>query len=370
LNFVFPPKGRRDGEVALTPCPSISAKAGKPLLHRAPYFTYPLLRYTYLHQDSAIYYARQYAQPGFLVNFLKEGAGLYENIGQKDKALEALKASFVLKDSLNTARRTRIINELEQKYEKAKNENTIFQLKNQRRLLGLGLALLAGFCGLLYLVYRQKVLRQKQVILETEQRLNRSRMNPHFFFNALASLQSFALNESDSIVLAENLSMFSHIMRETLENTYREYNSVQQEIQFLDEYLKLQQLRFPDKFTYNIHSTIENSASVLIPSMIVQPFIENSIEHGFSDLVYAGHLEVTFDHKDNNTMIHISDNGRGLNNQHPKAKPYISRASQIIKDRIYLLNMKLKSNAAFKLENRTENKGVIVSITLPKIYEN
>jgi hypothetical protein len=227
-------------------------------------------RLTELHQDSAIYYARLYLQPGLLVNYLRNGAEIYKNVGQKDKAFDALKASFALKDSLSTVKRTRIINELEQKYEKEKNENTILQLKHQKRLLGLGLALLAVLCGLLYLTYRQKILKQKQVILETEQRLNRARMNPHFFFNALASLQSFALNESDSMVLAENLSMFSHIMRETLENTYREYNSVQQEIDFLNEYLQLQQLRFPGKFTYNISNTLKNSAYVLIPSMIVQ----------------------------------------------------------------------------------------------------
>jgi sensor histidine kinase YesM len=132
---------------------------------------------------------------------------------------------------------------------------------------------------------RQQSLKSKHKILETEQRLNRARMNPHFFFNALSSLQSFALQENDGKALASNLSKFSHIMRETLESTYKEYVTIEQEKVFLLEYLGLQQIRFPSKFTYeiNIDENIEPDEQI-IPSMILQPFIENSIEHGFLGL--------------------------------------------------------------------------------------
>ncbi len=323
-----------------------------------------------IHQDSAIYYARKYSQQSFLANILKEGSAVYESIGEQSKALVALKEFALLKEKLVTEQRTTIINDLEKKYQKEKQENTIMQLKNQKSLLWLGLLLLSLASLAVFYWYRQRDLKQKQVIMETEQRLNRARMNPHFFFNALASLQSFAINETDSILLAENLSKFSHIMRETLENTYREYVTIDQEESFLREYVELQQLRYPEKFDFELAlDSALDTENLLIPSMIVQPFIENCIEHGFADLSYKGKLKITFSSDTKGIKIIVLDNGKGLNYQSEQAKPYISRASQIIKDRIYLLNMKLKSEATFSIVNNP-TQGVTVIIKLPLIYEN
>jgi LytS/YehU family sensor histidine kinase len=195
-------------------------------------------------------------------------------------------------------------------------------------------------------------------------------MNPHFFFNALSSLQSFAINETDSIALAENLSKFSHIMRQTLENTYREYITIKQEEDFLQEYLELQQMRFPNKFDFYIQCDKNiDSDDLSIPSMIVQPFVENSVEHGFSNLPYKGTLTISFDKGKDSVIVIVHDNGKGLNYEAQPAKPHVSRASQIIKDRIYLLNLKLKTNATFDIQNN-DDKGVTVTIKLPIIHES
>ncbi|MBL0358646.1 MAG: histidine kinase [Chitinophagaceae bacterium] len=193
--------------------------------------------------------------------------------------------------------------------------------------------------------------------MEAEQRLNRARMNPHFFFNALSSLQSFALQENDGKALAINLSRFSHIMRETLESTYKEYVTIEQEASFLNKYLELQKMRFPLKFSYEI--TIDDTLEadeMVIPSMIVQPFAENSIEHGFSGIAYAGQISVDFKKLAGWLQIRIVDNGKGLATAPKEENEHISRASQIIKDRIYLLNSKLKTTAAFTIENNTNKK--------------
>lgn len=322
------------------------------------------------HQDSAIFYARKYAQPSYLANYLKTGIDIFEDAGMTQKALLSLKEYVLIKDSVQTTKRTEIINELKQKYEKEKDSKRILELSNQKYVLWGGIGILTLLCGLIYYIYRNRIMKRDQLILETEQRLNRARMNPHFFFNALASLQSFAINETDSMAIAENLSRFSHIMRETLENTYREYNSIQQEIDFMTEYLELQQMRFPGKFNFEIINSVADSQLSLIPSMIVQPFVENSVEHGFADINYTGFLRLEFSNQGGNTIINITDNGRGFNNQSPKSKPYISRASQIIKDRIYLLNLKLKSNAQFSIQNNEKTgQGVNVHITLPELYD-
>lgn len=218
---------------------------------------------------------------------------------------------------------------------------------------------------------RQQKLRHQQVIMETEQRLNRARMNPHFFFNALSTLQKFALRDHDGQAMASNLSKFSNIMRETLESTYKEYITVEQEIDFLNEYLEVQKIRFPKTFSYQIIADPNMEIDdVLIPSMILQPFVENSIEHGFSGIDYPGHVDIQFNASDKEIIITISDNGKGLLTTYKENNEHISRASQIIKDRIYLLNIKLKTKAGFSIDNNTDGKGALVKINLPLLHKS
>jgi Histidine kinase len=301
-----------------------------------------------------------------------------KQLNNSSRSLEAFERMVMLKDSMLNLEKSKTINELEKKYNQAKNEKTIKELSQQKliyALLGLGGLLIVG---LIAFYFRQQSLKHKHKILETEQRLNRARMNPHFFFNALTAMQRFAMKENDGRALATNLSKFSNIMRETLESTYKEYVTVKQEIEFLKEYMEIQKMRFPQLFTYSLMVDGEMEPNdVMIPSMIIQPFIENSIEHGFSGISYTGEIRVDFKQKDKTITIEIQDNGKGLiipakeNLSAAQAvNEHISRASQIIKDRIYLLNIKLKTKADFSIDNNKEGNGVIVKIHLPVIYAN
>ncbi len=294
----------------------------------------------------------------------------YKANGETALALQTLEQYKNLSDSLVTKQNAEAINEMEQKYNKVENEKKISKLAYQKSTyLLLALAGLLALIGLAFFI-RQQSLKSKQKIMETEQRLNRARMNPHFFFNALASLQSFALQESDGKALASNLSKFSHIMRETLESTYKEYVTLEQEKDFLEEYLELQRMRFPQKFSYaiTIDETID-SDQVVIPSMILQPFVENSIEHGFTGIDYSGDITLTFLREAKDLHIAITDNGKGLAVYDKESNEHISRASQIIRDRIYLLNVKLKTRASFSIDNAANGKGVTVSIKLPFLFK-
>jgi anti-sigma regulatory factor (Ser/Thr protein kinase) len=319
--------------------------------------------------DSTLFYNKLLKSPSTIAETYKLIYAIAEASGNSVLALSAYKQGRAITDSIDTEKKTAAVAELEKKYNQAKNEKTIKELAQQKQIYILLAA--AGLLGLLALAFfvRQITLKHKQRILETEQRLNRARMNPHFFFNALASLQSFAIRENDGEAIASSLSKFSHIMRETLESTYKEYVTVEQEIDFLNEYLDVQKIRFPKKFEYTITTDKNLEIDELqIPAMIIQPFAENSIEHGFSNIDYTGQLNIHFTQKNNDLQIEIVDNGKGLQTGLKIQNEHISRASQIIKDRMYLLNIKLKSKASFSISNNENDNGVVIKINLPLIY--
>ena len=320
--------------------------------------------------DSSQKYAALF-NPQSEINSLALVYSINKLLNNDGRSLTAFERMAMLKDSIFNLEKNKTVNELEKKYTQAKNENTIKELSLQKliyALLGIAGLLIAG---LIAFYFSRQSLKHKQKVLETEQRLNRARMNPHFFFNALTAMQRFAMKENDGKALAANLSKFSNIMRETLESTYKEYVTVKQEIDFLREYLEIQKIRFPELFSYSLMVDGEMEPSdIMIPSMIIQPFIENSIEHGFADINYHGDLRVDFKQQPKSLLIEIQDNGKGLSLPGEKNNEHISRASQIIKDRIYLLNIKLKTKADFSIDNDLLGKGVIVKINLPVIYKN
>ena len=320
--------------------------------------------------DSCLYYCEAEKYPPLISNAWSLIYDIENQAGNFKEALFARNKEKHINDSLSSADRARAVNELEKKYNQAKNERTIRELAQQKQIW-----ILIGVAGLLVALViafflRQQSLKHKQKILETEQRLNRARMNPHFFFNALASLQSFAIRENDGQAIAVNLSKFSHIMRETLESTYKEYVTVEQEIDFLREYLDVQKIRFPQKFSFTIEADPDlETDEVQIPAMIIQPFVENSVEHGFSGIDYTGNIRVYFSKQGKELRILIEDNGKGLITGNQDKEGHVSRASQIIRDRIYLLNLKLRTKASFSIDNGNGQQGVQVKIHLPLPYK-
>ena len=318
--------------------------------------------------DSCLWATQKVKYPPIIAN----AYSLIYEIALKEKnykdALWALENEKKITDSLLNSKNVAAINELEKKYNQSTNEHTIQNLSNQRKIYILAIAII--ICVILFILRHQQQ-KHKQKVLETEQRLNRARINPHFFFNTLTALQTLANKNGNTIEMSENLAKFSHIMREALESTYKEYTTIEQEIDFLNEYLELQSIRFPKRFNYNliVDEKIELD-EVCIPSMIVEPFIENSIEHGLNGIDYNGQIEIKFILFDNELKIEIKDNGNGINLTSKSKQNHTPRASQIIKDRIYLLNVKLKTNARFSIQNVQNEPGVLVEIYLPIIYKN
>lgn len=320
--------------------------------------------------DSSLHYRKLANNRTYIAEVYDLIARIGKESGNYKKAYEYKEMARTIIDSVRNVEKAKEVSELERKYSQEKNEQKIKSLAQQKRFyLLLAVAGLLGLTALSFFI-RQQSLKNKQRILETEQRLNRARMNPHFFFNALTSLQLYALEENDGKALATNISKFSHIMRETLESTYKEYVTIAQEKEFLEEYLGLQTIRNPQKFTYSITISQEIDADeIIIPSMILQPFVENSIEHGFAGIDYTGLVQIEFEKSGRDLDVRIIDNGKGLINGPRDNNEHISRASQIIKDRIYLLNIKLKTKASFSIGNNSAGRGVAVLIRLPLLFK-
>lgn len=298
---------------------------------------------------------------------------LYKGMGDNAKALIAhenlmKETKIILENAQNKS-----INDLETKYQSELKEEKIAKLNQQQEIDRLQIRSLFGFAGVTILAiiiiiffYRQSTIKNKLKIIETEQRLNRARMDPHFFFNALSSLQGLVNDDKRKKEASDYVSNFSKIMRQSLESTYIETLSIENEIDFLKNYLELQKLRTGNKFNYNfVYDKDLEINELLIPSMILQPFIENSIEHGFVNKEQGGFITIGFATKENNIVVSIVDNGIGLGSN-TKNKKHTSRAIQIIKDRLYLLNQKHKTNATFVVEENVSG-GTKVEIVLPII---
>ncbi len=182
----------------------------------------------------------------------------------------------------------------------------------------------------------------------------------------MASLQRLSQQEKSTQTTLYT-SRLAKIMRQSLENTYEGVVSIEDEIDFLTQYLEIQKLRFLNKFEYQFHIDDNLETNELkLPGMLTQPFVENAIEHGFKDINYIGKIDIYFKNNNQNIYIIIEDNGKGVN-ELKSNKEHKSRAMQIIKDRLYLFNKQHKSNAFYDIEN-SNNNGFKIAVTLPKIY--
>ncbi|MBK8111177.1 MAG: histidine kinase [Saprospiraceae bacterium] len=147
---------------------------------------------------------------------------------------------------------------------------------------------------------------------ELDEKLLRSQMNPHFIFNSLNSIQKY-IWESKEELAAEYLASFAKLMRAILENSRKEYVSLEEEFKILKLYIDLEHRRSNGKFEYQLQLDPSlDAAKVKILPLILQPFIENAIWHGLGKKEEGGFLLVSISQKDEHNMeVVIEDNGVG-----------------------------------------------------------
>ena len=190
----------------------------------------------------------------------------------------------------------------------------------------------------------------------------------------LEVIQSY-IYENDTVNSSKFLVNFSRLMRLILENSSKEEIPIETEEEILRKYLETQKLRFESRFEYRIDiDPILGFERAMIPPMITQPFIENSIEHGQLHTIEGGFIHVTFTKSNNMLEVSIEDNGIGRkgSEKNKKSKEHNSMAMQITSDRINNLNKKYRTDGYVLIEdfNKTLQTGTKVLISLPYRTDN
>jgi len=225
--------------------------------------------------------------------------------------------------------------------------------------------LAAGIIGLIFLIilYISKK-RNKKKLLENEQQKNiaklqlnsiRSQLNPHFLFNALSGIQNL-MNKNEIDNANQYLSKFARLTRNVLDG--KELISLSQEKTLLDDYLQMEQLRFGFQYEIN-HSEDLDLDIVEIPSMLLQPFVENAVKHGIAKKAIEGKVTIDMIKQGNDLVLTVGDNGNGFDTQ----KKSDGLGLSLSNNRVALLNSIYRKNR-FTLYSQSTASGTKITLTL------
>ena len=202
----------------------------------------------------------------------------------------------------------------------------------------------------------------RREVFRAELQSIRAQLNPHFVFNALNSIQN--LYDENKSKADKYLVEFAQLLRNTLTWSKKEKTPIVEEKKILETYLNLEQLRFEFKYTIQIDRLI-NIYETEIPSLLLQPLVENAIKHGIAHLGSKGSILINLDLLDKDILITITDNGKGFSQE-----TETGFGIQLTKDRIAMINkIQPESPIVMDIESQTGN-GSIVRITLKNwLYE-
>jgi len=311
----------------------------------------------------------------------------YKDLNQSVQAYNYLEEYVNMNDSLALLEKKQALQELEIQYETFKKESKIKDLSLENKLLDseserktyLILSIIVLSILLIILAYilfnryknkkerellqvqlqeAEKTLAIQQKAYESEIKAIKSQMNPHFFYNALNAIQSFIYNgEKDKAY--ESLALFSDLSRLVLDSSRNKEICLHDEIQLLEKYLKLETLRLP-KIHYHVQIA-ENIPlyDTFIPPMILQPILENAVNHGLIHKDNDCQLHIRFEQEGDNLKVTIEDNGIGrkaaeeLRNRMSKKSSSFSTEANL--NRIELLNVTQEAKIVQKIIDKSEN---------------
>lgn len=303
---------------------------------------------------------------------------IYEKQGNYKEALKHHKSFAVAKDSVTNAETIKNSiraemnfdfdrKEILQKEEQVKRD-LVYQQEldlNKLKILFSALFVLL-FCGIAFLIYNRTQLK-KRLTLEKElaiyeQKALHLQMNPHFIFNCLGSISSFIVKNSTQAAI-KYLAKFSKLMRLTLEYSKESLIPIHKEIESLQNYLELEQLRFNDSFQFEINKCKDIEDDVALPPLLLQPFIENAIIHGMNPKVNTGLIVLDFYIENESLVCVVTDNGIGINKskamKEKKVSMHKSMALDITRKRLEMMETATSKEAKVSIEEIVENGNVM-----------
>lgn len=250
-------------------------------------------------------------------------ADLYEQKNDYKKALFYKKQAIHLDEQILNEGTVRYVNDILFRYDYEKKSNEItalakqneiaeLKLRKNRTLLLVGILSLILLSGILYILYRQYQLSNEKKILTLEQTMLRSQMNPHFLFNSLNSIKLYIINNEKKNAV-HYLNKFSKLVRKILEASSQKEIPLAEELETVALYMNIENIRFSNEI--NFKTIVDDSLdihAIRIPSLILQPFLENALWHGLSSK--EGDKRITLEvHPGEEGFINItiSDNGIG-----------------------------------------------------------
>ena len=217
----------------------------------------------------------------------------------------------------------------------------------------IGALLLAAIIGLIYYFRtknKQKQELNRRRIRELELRAIRSQMNPHFIFNALSSIQNL-INRSANQEANKYLIDFSRLLRKVLATSEKKLVPLSDEIEQLQLYLKLEQLRFPFSYSLTVDENIQPD-TIEIPGMLIQPFVENAVKHGIAPRG-TGEITIRLSLQNQLLIIDITDDGPGL-----KTEENGGFGIRAVTNEFEILKTLYNTEIGVTIENRQEKDAV------------
>jgi len=315
---------------------------------------------------------------------------IYNQMERNDLAYSYLKEHHEIQDSISNNEFLNRVTRLEIQYEYDKKQRAAEfaqieermvrdnKIKQQNQYVK-GLIILIVLIAFMFTLYiRHNQLRARYARIDLEQRLLRAQMNPHFIFNSLCAVQDFIL--ADKPQKANTfLTKIARLMRNILENSREEFISLEKEIETLNLYLDIQQLRFETEFEYSISLIgIKDPENFSVPPMLSQPLVENSIEHGLLPGKNKGKLNIEYSLSDGLMKLEVTDNGVGRMQATEMAKGTRKKQSvstKLTSERLEHFRKTLrKKNIIYEivdLYNDDKPSGIKVIMMLPyrKIYD-
>lgn len=241
------------------------------------------------------------------------------------------------------------------------NPKLIFS-QRESLLIGMAIVSVLGFIALAiwYLIKRKSqrklaLLHQQKELSKAQLNSIRSQLNPHFMFNALAGIQNL-MNTNKIDEANRYLGKFSRLTRNVLD--HKELISLAEERTLLEDYLQMEQFRFGFMYQIYIDSNL-NLDNIEIPTMLLQPFVENAVKHGIAEMDAEGKISISLLKDNQNLILRVSDNGKGFDVD----QNYSGLGLQLSKNRISLLNT-IYHETSFELDMKSLESGSEITITL------